>query len=138
MEFKEMKKVHPVLFYLCTAIAIFIGLTGVYAMNAVPENPPTIPELHRIILKSSYGEAVTIINFDKTQLLLHLWIDEPLTIPSDYYCHQFTLLIWSLMQFDERLVIDVQGTWVPSSQNPITYEWAQYMLEYDIDAGYAD
>jgi hypothetical protein len=124
-----MEKEHSITFYILVSIACIIGFFTLHALNKVPDNLPTIQQMQNVILEHQYGEAFLIIDFYPKTRKLHIWIDKPLTIGTDQNCEAFAQIIWKLMMLDSRLIIYVDGEWVPSRQNPIDYTWAKVLME---------
>lgn len=125
-----MKQKHPGLFYVVIVSLWVVGFFVAHAMNHVPQGLPTIQKMQSVILQHPMGEAMTVINFYPKSQQLHVWIDSPLTFGTDAMCEAFSQIIWGLMMLDSRLIIVVDGEWVPSRQNPIDFSWAKVLMEH--------
>ena len=81
------------------------------------------PYYGHVVLEGIYGKSVVIR------------IDGYLTSGTDAGCYDFSEMIWEIMCLDDRFVIYVEGDWIPSTQNPITYRWAYYLRWVDNQTG---
>ncbi len=116
-----------------SGIIFFIGaFLLAHYLNPITAGLPTIQKMQSVIQDHPYGDAVTVIEFYPKEVKLHLWIDAPLTEPTDYNCQMFAQIIWRLMMLDSRLIIVVDGEFVPSRQNPIDFSWAKVLMEAGI------
>lgn len=124
-----MKQKHPVVFYIFVVSICFAGFFTAHALNRIPVGLPTIQEMQKVILQHPLGGAMTVIDFYPKKSELHIWIDQPLSLGTDGTNKAFSQIIWNLMTLDDRLLITVDGEWIPSRQNPIDFAWAKVLKE---------
>lgn len=124
-----MKKKHPARYYMFIISLWVAGFATAHVLNRVPVDLPTIQDMQRTILQHPLGEAMTVLNFYPKKAKLHVWIDPPLTRGADSTNYAFADIIWNLMTLDDRLLITIDGEWIPSRQNPIDFAWAKVLKE---------
>lgn len=107
-------------------------LCVVVAVSSCTRTAVGLPVPDRVLqieaILTNYGGCSYLVDYEPGERIVHLVISGYLASGTDVGCEDFGEMIWRIARIDKRIQIRVIGKFVPSRENPITYEGAKRLV----------